>query len=56
MKWLGSLVGEPQIDRVRNVEVRRRSGIERGLTSRVNQRVLRLFGHVERMDEYRTYG
>ena len=32
---------------------RRRAGIERELASRANQRVLRWFGHVERMDEYR---
>ena len=41
------------MDRVRNEELRRRTGIERQLTSRANRRVLRLFGHVERMDEYR---
>ena len=38
---------------VRNEEVRRRAGIERELAGRADQRVLRLFGHVERMDEYR---
>ena len=41
------------MDRVRNEEVRRRAGIERELASRTDQRVLRWFGHVERMDEYR---
>ena len=41
------------MDRVRNEEVRRRAGIERELASRVDQRVLRWFGHVERLDEYR---
>ena len=41
------------MDRVRNEEVRRRVGIEMELASRANQRVLRWFGHVERMDEYR---
>ena len=41
------------MDRVRNEEVHRRAGIERELASRADQRVLRLFGHVERMDEYR---
>ena len=41
------------MDRVRNEEVRRRAGIERGLASRADQRVLRWFGHVERMDDYR---
>ena len=41
------------MDRVRNEEVRRRAGIERELVSRAEQRVLRWFGEVERMDEYR---
>ena len=41
------------MDRVRNEEVRRRAGIERELASRADQRVLRWFWHVERMDEYR---
>ena len=33
--------------------MRRRAGIESELASRADQRVLRWFGHVERMDEYR---
>ena len=41
------------MDRVRNEEVRRRTGIEMELASRADQRVLRWFGHVERMDDYR---
>ena len=41
------------MDRDRNEEVRRRAGIERELASRADQRVLRWFGHVVRMDEYR---
>ena len=52
MKCLRSLVGTSRMDRVRNEEVRRRAGIERELASRADQRVLRWFGHVERMDEY----
>ena len=32
--------------------MRRRAGIERELASGANQRVLRWFGHVERMDVY----
>ena len=35
------------------VSYRMRAGIERELASRGDQRVLRRFGHVERMDEYR---
>ena len=32
--------------------MRWRAGIERELASRADQRVLRWFGHMERMDEY----
>ena len=53
MKCLRSLVGLWRMERARNEEVRRRAGIERGLASGADQRVLRWFGHVERMDEYR---
>ena len=53
MKCLRSLVGVSRMDRVRNEEVRRRAGIEMQLASRAEQRVLRWFGHVERMDDYR---
>ena len=53
MECLRSLVGVSRMDRVRNEEVRRRAGIERELASRAAQRVLRWFGNVERMDEYR---
>ena len=49
MKCLRSLVGVSRMDRVRNEEVRRRAGIEMKLASRADQRVLRWFGHVERM-------
>ena len=49
---LRSLVGVSQRDGIRNEEVHRRAGIERELASTADQRVLRWFGHVERMDEY----
>ena len=52
MKCLRSLVGVSRMDRVRNEEVRRRAGIKRELVSRADQRVLRWFGHVERMYDY----
>ena len=42
------------LDRVKNEEVRRRAGIEMELASRADQRVLRWFGYVERMDDYRV--
>ena len=53
MKCLRSLVGVSRMDRVRNDEVHRRAGIDRELASRADQRVVRWFGHLERMDEYR---
>ena len=53
MKCLRSLVGVLRMDRVSNEEVRRRAGIEMELASRADKRVLRWFGHVERMDDYR---
>ena len=53
MKCLRSLVGVSRMGRVRNEDVSRRAGIERHLAGRVDQRVLRWFGHMERMDEYR---
>ena len=56
MKCLKSLVGMSRLDRVGNEEVLRRAGIERELASRADQRVLRWFGHVERMDDYRMAG
>ena len=39
------------MDSIRNEEVRRGTGIERELASRADQRALRWFGHVERMDD-----
>ena len=49
MKCLRSLVGVLRMGRVRNEEVRRIAEIEMELASRADQRVLRWFGHVERM-------
>ena len=51
MKCLRSLVGVSRMDRVRNEEVCRRALIGRELVCRVDQRVLRWFGHMERIDE-----
>ena len=53
MKCLRSFFGVSRMDKVRNEEARRRAGIETELASRADQRVLRWFGHMERMDEYR---
>ena len=53
MKSLRSLIGVSRMDKVRNEDVRRRAGIERELASRADQRGLRWFRHLERMDSYR---
>ena len=50
MNCLRSMVRVSRMAGVRNEKVRRRAGIERELASRADQRVLRWFGHVERMD------
>ena len=47
--WSAQLIGWSYT----NEEVRKRAGIERELASRADQRVLRLLGHMERMDKYR---
>ena len=52
IKCLRSFVGVSRMDRVRNEEVRRRAEIGE-LAGRADQRVLRWFGHVERIDKYR---
>ena len=53
MKCLRSLIGVSRLHRVRNEEVPNIAKIESKLASRADQRVLRWFVHVERMDEYR---
>ena len=45
MKCLRSLVGVSRMDRIRYEEVGRRTGIERELASRADQRVLIWFEH-----------
>ena len=55
MKCLRSLVGVSRMAGVRNEDVCRRAGIRSELASRADQRVLRWFGHVERMDKYYYY-
>ena len=40
-----------RVDGFRNEKVRRRAGIEREFSCRVDQRVLRWFGHVERIED-----
>ena len=53
MNCLRSICGVRRIDRVRNEEVRRVCGKERSVGMKIDQSVLRWFGHVERMNEER---
>ena len=51
MRCLRSMCGLTLWNRVRNEEVRRRAQVEGQLSCRVDQCVLRWFGHVEKMDK-----
>ena len=53
MRCLRGMIGVTRLDRVRNVAVRERTGVERVLAGRVDMSVLRWFGHMERMNEDR---
>ena len=53
MRCLRSMCGVTRRDRVRNEEVRRRTGVGQELADRAEKRVLSWFGHVERMTEER---
>ena len=44
-------MGGRRWDRIKNEEIRRRASMEETLAKKVNRRVLRWFGRVERMDE-----
>ena len=50
MRCLRSMAGVTRFDRIRNEEVRRRTGVEDELAMRVDRCVLRWFGHMERME------
>ena len=51
MKSLRSMCGLTLWNRIRNEEVKSRVRVERQLSGRVDQCVVRRFGYVERMDE-----
>ena len=46
------IIRASRMDKVKNENVCGRAGVDKELTSRIDQRVLRWFGHVERMDEH----
>ncbi len=53
MRCLKNMCGVIRMARVRNEEMRRRTVVAKELAERAEQRVLRWFGHVERMEEER---
>ena len=53
MRCLRSMCGVTRWDRLRNTQVRDRTGVNKELAERVDKNVLRWFGHVERMDDGR---
>ena len=50
MDNLSGLLGIRRMDRVPNARIRELSRVKKGLDERINECVLRWFGHVERMD------
>ena len=56
MKCLRSMCGVTRWDRLRNEEIRRRSGVLLELSNRAEQKGLRWFGHVERTDGKKNHG
>ena len=53
MDYLRSVLGVRKIDKIRNKFIRIACGVEKGINERINESVLRWFGHVERMDDSR---
>ena len=53
MSCLRNICGVRRVDRISNVEIRRRCGKNVGVGERMDRGVLRWFGHVERMGEER---
>ena len=51
MRCLRNMCGVTRWDRLRNEEVRRRTGVLLELSNRAEQKGLRWFGYIERMDE-----
>src|SRR5678816_2521990 len=47
------VLGVRRIDKMRNERIIELCGVKKGVNERINERTLRLFGHVERMDDSR---
>jgi hypothetical protein len=53
MDNLRGILGVRKIDKMRNEYIRELCGVEKGVIERINESVLRWFGHVERMEDHR---
>jgi hypothetical protein len=53
MRALRSMIGVRLSDRVRNEVIREECGVKEDLVTKIKKNMLRWFGHVERMDEWR---
>jgi hypothetical protein len=53
MACLRSMCGVTRMERLRNVEIRRRCGNTRSMGDKTDQSVLRWYGHMERMENKR---
>ena len=49
------LLGIRRMDRIPNARIRELCGVRKGLDERINEDVLRWFGHVERMERDRIF-
>jgi hypothetical protein len=50
MDNLRGILGVRRIDKMRNEHIRELCGVKKGVTERINEYILRWFGHMERMD------
>ena len=53
MDNLRGMLGVKRVDKMKNEEIRRKFGIEKGVNELINESVLRWFGHMERMPSER---
>ena len=52
MDYLRGLNGISRMDKTSNVRIRELSGVMKGVDERIDESVLRWFGHVERMENH----
>src|SRR5678815_5288590 len=53
MNNLRGVLGVRRIDKMRNERIREMCGVKKGVNERINESMLRWFGHVERMNDSR---